>query len=205
MTKPNDSKIRYVYNKIAEGFYHLRQKPITPDIEKLAEKWKPGKILDIGCGTTNSLLPFAKKGFECHGIDISTNMIKLAKKYAEKHNVNIKLKPANMLKLPYKQEFDHVISIATLHHLDTNAKRLKSLKEIKRVLKKNGSFFFTVWNNPEKSEKDDYISWNHSGKQYLRYYHFFSISELESLLKKADIKANIYLDRLEKNICIESI
>ena len=81
--RPNDKKIKEVYNKIAEGFYNLRQQPITHELEKLTEKWKPGLLLDIGCGIGNSTLPFAKKGFQCIGTDIAQKQIKSAKKYFE--------------------------------------------------------------------------------------------------------------------------
>ncbi len=106
--RPNDKNIRKVYDKIASGFYHTRQQPITPELEKLAEKWKPAKMLDIGCGPANSTLPFAKIGFSCNAIDISHNMIKLAKQYVKKHNMKIKFIAGNILKLPFKaNEFDY--------------------------------------------------------------------------------------------------
>ena len=204
--KPNDKKVKEVYNKIASGFYHTRQQPITPEIEKLAKEWKPGKILDLGCGIGSSLLPFAKSGFECYGIDISSRMLKFAKQYAKKHDVKYLLKKADMLRIPFKKkEFGYLISIASLHHLDNEKKRLKALSEINRVLKPGGKFFIAVWNKPELYGKDAYISWKHQGKQYDRYYHFFSKKELKNLLKKAGLKAKIYIDEKEKNICILSI
>lgn len=200
--KPNDKNIKDVYNKIAEGFYHTRQQPLTPEIETLAKKWKSGKLLDIGCGPANSTLPFAQAGFSCYACDISPNMLKLAKQYAKKHNVKIKFTVGNILKIQFpKQNFDYVISIAAFHHLDSESKRLRALKEIKKVLKKNGKFFVTVWNNKEKGDK--YVPWNHSGKVYQRYYHFFSKSELKDLFKKAGFVTTIYFDEKEKNICIK--
>ncbi len=201
--KPNDKKIKDVYDKIAEGFYHIRQQPLTPELEKISKKWKSGKLLDIGCGPANSTLPFAKTGFSCSAIDISSNMLKLAKQYAKKHSVKIKFIKGDLLKLPFpNQSFDYVISIASFHHLDSESKRLKALKEIKKVLKKNGKFFLTVWNKPELYGTDDYIEWNNSGKIYNRYYHFFSKSELKDLFKKAGLNVKIYIDYKKKNICI---
>src|SRR3989338_2594436 len=130
MPKPTDKGIKEVYNKIAEGFYNLRQQPITPEIKKLAEEWKPGKLLDIGCGIGNSTLPFAKNGFDCTGIDISPKMLGLAKKYSEKHGAKIKFKVGNILSIPLTEnDFDFVISIAVLHHLDSEKKRLRALRE----------------------------------------------------------------------------
>ncbi len=87
MPKPTDNKIKEVYNSIAEGFYNLRQHPITPEVAKIAEEWKPGKLLDIGCGIGNSMPLFLQKGFDCAGIDFSSKMIKNAKSFAEKNKM----------------------------------------------------------------------------------------------------------------------
>ncbi len=203
MPKPTDKNIKEVYNKIAEGFYNLRQQPITPEIKKLAEEWEPGKLLDIGCGIGNSTLPFAKAGFDCVGIDISPEMIKLAKKFSEKHKVKISLREGDILSIPFQaNRFDYVISIAVLHHLDSEEKRLKALEEIKRVLKKKGKVFLTVWNK-ETKQKDTYIPWTSKGVKYQRYYHFFDVDELKSLLESSGFKKiKIFLDERKKNICV---
>lgn len=206
MTRPNSDNIKKIYNAIAPGFYHMRQQPLTPELIKLAKTWKPGRLLDIGCGIGNSLMPFAKAGFDCAGLDISPIMLKYTKQYLNKHNIKAKLKTGNMTKLPFKKaSFDYVICIAALHHLDSEKKRLIALKEIIRVLKKNVPFFLTVWNQPNMHGKDSYVPWNRQGRQYQRYYHFFSIKELETLMKKTGINARIYLDKSEKNICIKGI
>ncbi len=202
MPKPNDKKIKDVYNKIAEGFYNLRQQPITPEIRVMSHKWKPGKLLDVGCGIGNSTLPFAKSGFECTGIDISPKMIKLAKKFSKKHGVKINFKVGNVLSVKFEEnKFDYVISVAVLHHLDSEKKRLKALKEIKRVLKSNGKIFLTVWNRETK--KDAYIPWTHKGIKYQRYYHFFDKEELKGFFEKAGFKKiEIFEDKNKKNICV---
>lgn len=204
MPKPNDRKTKKVYNSIAEGFYHLRQQPITPEIKKLTEKWKVGKILDVGCSIGNSTLPFAKKGFDCFGLDFSHKMIQLAKKFSEKNNVQAKLSVGDMLFLPFKNsEFDYVISIAAFHHLDSVKKRLQALQEIKRVLENGGKIFLTVWNVPEIYGKERYISWRRKNKIYKRYYHFFSKEELKKLFEVSGFKEiKIFEDDRKKNICV---
>ncbi len=203
MPKPTDKKIKEVYNKIAEGFYNLRQQPITPEVKRLAEKWKKGKLLDVGCGIGNSILPFAKNGFECFGVDISTEMIRLAKRFSEKHGMKINLKEGDILSIDFqKNKFDYVISIAVLHHLDSEEKRLKALKEIKRVLKKGGNIFLTVWNKKTK-QNDAYMPWTSKGVKYERYYHFFGKRELKDLLEKSGFREiRIFEDQTKKNICV---
>ena len=201
MQKLIDNKIKDVYNKIAEGFYHLRQQPITPELEKLAEKWKPGLLLDVGCGMGNSTLPFAKKHFTCFGADIAQNQIRFAKKYFEKHRTEACFCISEMQSLPFSSgNFDYVASAAVLHHLDSQEKRLKCLGEMKRVLKPDGQIFVSVW---RKNSEDAYISWTTKGKKYKRYYHFFGEDELKNLFIESGFrKIKVFEDEKKKNICV---
>ena len=202
MPKPNDKSIKEVYNKIAEGFYNLRQQPITPEIKKLAEEWKPGKLLDVGCGIGNSLLPFEKMGFECTGVDVSPKMAELAEKFREKNRLKYEVRIGSILSLPFDEtSFDCAISVAVLHHLDSEEKRLKALAEIKGVLKERGRIFLTVWNKKTK-QKDAYIPWTSKKIKYNRYYHFFDKEELKKLFEAVGFKKiKVFLDEKEKNIC----
>ncbi|MBS3145266.1 class I SAM-dependent methyltransferase, partial [Candidatus Woesearchaeota archaeon] len=74
-----------VWDKIAEQWHHFRQQKFQP-VYDFIENFKPkkGKILEVGCGNARNLIPFAKSGFECYGIDFSNNMLRQAKKFAQK-------------------------------------------------------------------------------------------------------------------------
>lgn len=89
------------------------------------------KILDVGCGlgyVTTSLL--AKKGI-AYGVDLDENALKFANKYGDASFLT-----ANALTLPFKDSsFDYIVTLAVIEHVP-DARLF--LKEIKRVLKKNG-------------------------------------------------------------------
>ena len=93
------------------------------------------KILDVGCGTGNSLNFLYRKGFRSlYGVDLSPNMINKAKL----NNKN-KLFIASVEKLPFKSNFfDIVICTEAFHHFP-NPK--KSITEMFRVLKKGGLLY----------------------------------------------------------------
>lgn len=211
MSKPSDKDIKQVYDSVAEGFYNMRQRnphPVGQHIRELAREWKPGLLLDVGCGIGTWMMPFIKSGFECIGIDISPKQIEFAKKFDKKHKAEFKLETASMLELPFDDDkFDYVISVAAIHHLDSRKKRLKALSEMKRVLKPEGKVFIAVWNKEQPrfsgSKKDVYVPWKHEGKAYERYYHLFSKDELKELVEKSGIKIEkIFEDNSGKNICI---
>ncbi|MFH0836628.1 MAG: methyltransferase domain-containing protein [Candidatus Aenigmatarchaeota archaeon] len=211
MAEHSDKDIKQVYDNIAESFYNMRQRnphPVGPHIRQLSKEWKPGLLLDVGCGIGTWMIPFIKNGFECIGIDISPKVIEFAKKYAKKHKTELKLKTANMLELPFDDDkFDYVISVAAIHHLDSRKKRVKALSEMKRVLKPDGKMFIAVWNKEQQrfsgSKKDIYVPWKHEGKMHERYYHLFSNDELKGIVEKSGIKIEkIFVDNTGKNICL---
>jgi len=106
------------------------------------------KLLDIGIGTGLSSIKFAKIGLKVYGLDISEDMLNACriKSFTED------LKLYNILedKIPYESNsFDHVISCGVLHFIG----ELSSLfSEIKRVIKKEGIFGFTI--SPQETGKE---------------------------------------------------
>lgn len=81
MDQPNQKQ---VWNEIASGWSSWRVKP-RYEIEKFTEDWlPPSKILDIGCGNGRNLAQFAERGFDCHAIDFSENVVKEAEKTSKK-------------------------------------------------------------------------------------------------------------------------
>lgn len=172
-----------VWNNIAEKWSNFRQKPEKKAVE-LSKIWKPGKILDVGCGNCRNLIPFKK--FDCYGIDFSENMIKEAKKYISKKNIKVSLKKADISKLPFKDKsFDYVISFASLHHLKNPE---DGIKEIYRVLKFGGKAYISEWNKMQLrflfKRKETYVKFGDEK----RYYHFISFLEMRKLLKKYNFK-----------------
>ncbi len=66
----------------------------------MARRWKCGRLLNLGCGHGADFLPF-KDGFESSGLDISSEMLKYARKFAHKHSLTINLRQGDMRALPY--------------------------------------------------------------------------------------------------------
>ena len=74
-------------------------------------------ILDIGCGTGAFSRLLAERADRVVAIDLSPNMIEVAKQRSTEHT-NIEFQVANILKWQFPlEEFDAIVSIATVHHL----------------------------------------------------------------------------------------
>ena len=96
------------------------------------------KLLDLGCGYGRDLVYFQGLGCEVYGVDISSEMIKLAKERAPKAFLSI----GSFEKLPYPDNhFDFVFSRYAIQH---SHKTEEVFREIHRILKKNGVLVFLV-------------------------------------------------------------
>ncbi len=107
------------------------------DIESIISRYhKRGKIaLDYGCGTGISTEFIQSFNFEVHGIDISKEMLKIAKKKCP--NVDFQLIRNNII--PFQKEFfDLIFSSFVLFEISNKDDIIKYLKEAKKALKKNG-------------------------------------------------------------------
>lgn len=158
----------------------------------LARRWQKGKLLNLGCAHGPDFFPF-KDGFELCGVDFSPEMLKFARRYAQKYSFDVELTLGNVCRLPYPDDtFDWAISVATYHHIKEKTERQSAFNELKRVLKPGGEAFITVWNRWQRrfwfKPKELYVPWRQKNRTLQRYYYLFSYGELEMLAKKAGFK-----------------
>ncbi len=132
---------------MAPGWYNTRHYSIfRAELERLAERWQKGRLLNVGSGHGADFLPF-KDRFELYGLDFSAGMIKMARRYAQKFEFEVNLQVADAGCLPFAGEtFDWAIAVASYHHLKGREDQLAALRELRRVLKPGGEAFLTVWN-----------------------------------------------------------
>lgn len=101
-----------------------------------------GKIvLDYGCGLGDNSVLVAARGAKVIGVDISPELLELARKRLALHNLseNAEFRVGSAHELPLEDgTVDVVFGIAILHHLDLSL----SSKEVFRVLKKGGRAIF---------------------------------------------------------------
>lgn len=94
------------------------------------------KILDVGCGTGEFISALSKNlsHAEVHGMDISFDMIRIAK--SKLQNGKIKYKVGDVEHLPYNNNtFDVVTCSHSFHHYPD---KKKAVSEMHRVLKPDG-------------------------------------------------------------------
>ncbi len=179
-----------IFDQLAPSWYNFRHWSIfRKELESLAQRWQNGRLLNIGCAHGPDFLPFTQS-FELCGIDFSTEMLKLAQRYAQKFNFAVNLSLADVISLPHADEtFDWAISVATYHHIKYPEERQKAFYELWRILRPGGEAFITVWNHWQPrfwiKGKEVVVPWRMKDKTLYRYYYLFSYPELERLAKKA--------------------
>lgn len=108
------------------------------------------QVLDIGCGAGRTTLPLAKLSKHYIGMDFSLDMIALCKeKFA---NTTFLHHDVRNMETFEDDTFDFVLF--SYNGLDSmgNNNRLKTLKEIHRILKKDGVFVFSSHNRNYRLE-----------------------------------------------------
>lgn len=144
------------------------------------------KVLDIGCGGGMAVNIMAQKAGQVCGVDYSNLAVKRAKKLNKKpiKQGKVKIMNASVSSLPFKaNEFDIITAFETIYFWPNI---LEDLKEVKRVLKDDGSLLIVC-----EMVKNEHISTKQ--KQVvellnLNEQNYNSKEELKTLLENAGFK-----------------
>jgi ubiquinone/menaquinone biosynthesis C-methylase UbiE len=150
----NLSKQKQVFGSYAKDYqkyrryYNTKLYKLLSSIIKKQFASKELSILDVGCGTGKSTVPLLKIGNrnKIFGVDPDTRMLKEAKVQTKKEHLPISYVEGNVESLPFKKESFDVLTVGTAFHWFATK---KTLKEIQRVLKKNG-LVFVYWSMERK-------------------------------------------------------
>jgi len=131
------------YKKLGVNWLVARKEPIhtKKELSYLKKFLRTNqKILDLACGYGRLTIPLTKQGYKIEGLDISKNLLEEAEKRAKKEKLNINFRLGDMRKLPYNTNtFDAIICMwSAFIELPNKKDQIKALKEILRVLNKDG-------------------------------------------------------------------
>ena len=180
-----------VYSKIASHFSDTRfnQWPwITEYLEMITQSESQYPlVLDVGCGNGRNMDQL--RNDYVYGIDNCQEFVDICKKRGK----NVYLGDMTDIHFP-NHVFDHLLSIASFHHLSTEERRLEALREMHRVTKEGGTMLLSVWSidqpaNTKQAKNiqaysDTLVSWDKFGEKYERYYYIFEVEELKRLFKE---------------------
>ena len=146
-------------------------------IIKTVEIKNNDKILDLSCsdGLFLKQLSAIAPGLQLFGVDVDSAAIEKARKDCP----SIIFNTENAENLNFQDDtFDSVFSMMSLHHYENSQ---KIFNEIKRVLKKSGTFFLA---DLVPKYKWTQKTWNYYGcPEPYHFEKYYSISDIETLLK----------------------
>lgn len=148
----------------------------------ILSQFKFQNCLDVGCasGYMISQLALFFPNAKYFGVDIYDKAIE----YAKKNYPHIMFKVASADKLPFKNNaFDLILFYETIEHVE-NPK--DCLKEVKRILKRNGTLILTMDSGSLLFRIVWFIWENTKGKIWQRaHLHPFHHTELEQLIRRS--------------------
>lgn len=151
---------------------------------EFADPRKGSKILDVATGTGKQAFAFARRGFNVVGVDLSEDMLGIAKR-ANKHE-NAKFEIADATNLPFEDNSFDVSCVSFGLHDMIPTIRERALKELVRVTKKEGAIIIVDYALP-KNKVSAFFVYN-LVKLYEPYFSEFIKSDLEELITKSGIK-----------------
>ena len=110
---------------------------------------RPGSLVDLGCGTGRALLPFARRGFTCTGVDLSPEFLRIVGEKGAVESLPIRRVRANLIELGCfaDQAFDYACCLfSTLGMIRGRDRRRRALEHFRRILKPAGTLVVHVHN-----------------------------------------------------------
>jgi ubiquinone/menaquinone biosynthesis C-methylase UbiE len=205
MANNDVKKAEDTWDAIAESFDVTRRNPWRECLDFIDELSTSFTVADLGCGNGRHLIPCAERCRNVIGLDISKNLLRIAKNKAkEKGLCNVVFIHGDLVDIPLKDDsLDAALYIASLHNIKGRKCRLHSLKEVKRVLKKDAKALISVWSRwqdryrwyflkklffKEGEFGDIEIYWRQDGLNISRFYHLYSKTEFVRDLKQSGLK-----------------
>ena len=108
---------------------------------------RPELLLDLGCGTGKMTLELARRGYDMTGVDVSPEMLDLARASAEREGFDGKILwlCQDMTELELYGTVDVTVScLDCINHLVTKASLEKCLSLVHNYLIPNGLFIFDI-------------------------------------------------------------
>lgn len=146
MTPHNHAAYAYArlapfYDRFAASHNHAAW---AATLEQIAQRHglRGRRLLDVACGTGNSLIPFLERGYEAAGCDLSAEMLALARR---KVGRDVPLFKADVRQLPRSGPYDLVVCAGdVLNYLLSPAELVLAFRSMASVLAPGGKCVFDV-------------------------------------------------------------
>lgn len=132
-------EVRCYTDELALGLSEFEQALINGPMRKR------GFVLDVGCGAGREAISLTRLGFKVKAIDISSNMIKVAKGLAEKEELAIDFEKLCVTELDYENVFNYCLFSSEVYNsIPTKKLRMDVIRRVMHSLRPSGSCFIPI-------------------------------------------------------------
>jgi SAM-dependent methyltransferase len=168
-----------------------------PALEALARggEIRPGKVLDIGCGTGDNAIMLAQHGCTVTGIDLACDAVRRANAKAADRHAPAVFMAGNALDLGRHfgaGAFDTAVD-SGLFHVLTDAERPVFARQACHVLKPGGRYFMLCFSDKERGELPRRVSRHEIEATFGKLFRINYVRETSFLSLNAETRHPAYL------------
>lgn len=169
--------------KIVFGGYLARRISLPAD----------AKVIDVGCGFGNNLLPFLDRGMRGYGVEITEAIAETGKRMLAERGFHADIRKGGNREIPFeKDQFDLLLSMNVLHYEPDEARINEALEEYKRVLKPGAAAIIftvgpehTIYKLAESLDNHRYRIANYDFRNGEHYFYFDNLKYLDYYVSRA--------------------
>lgn len=205
------SEVIKYYNQFDE-WGRLDREPIEFQVNwHYIKKYLPksGAVLDNGAGPGKYSMELAKEGYKVTITDLTQRLVEIAEKKAKELDLEGQFNgffaaDARALNMIKDEQYDAALMLGPMYHLQKETDRIKAVKELNRVTKKNGLVFvafmprirhiFTSLLSPENWRPNDNMDtilqfsqsgcFNHSDEGRFTGAYYFNIEDINPFMEE---------------------
>lgn len=154
----NYVKLAPLYDAFMEG---IDYEGWVSYVEEIIDKFGGNvhKVADLACGTGNSTFPWALRGYRSWGIDLSAEMLKIARKKAEEKQLKIEFLCQDLRRLHLEEPVNLAVCFQDgFNYLLNPGDLTESFRAVYRNLTEKGFFIFDLNYLPRIVPQDNEIS-----------------------------------------------
>ena len=152
------------YDQSVESGGSYQRELILPNLMRLLNLKQGEKVLDLACGQGLFAREIKNAGAEVVGSDISSELIALAKERSKGAGIEYFVSPAESQNNLADESFDKVVCVMALQDMEDLT---SVMKEVGRILKKNGTFYAVINHPTFRIPKRS--SWGYDDKNNIQY------------------------------------
>jgi ubiquinone/menaquinone biosynthesis C-methylase UbiE len=135
--------VQNLFRRFLFQFWYFGQPPwdtgiSPPELLEFIQNHKPGRAIDLGCGTGTNVITLARAGWKVTGVDFAPRAIKLARQKVKQAGAQAELLIRDVTNLEgIDGPFDFAFDLGCFHSIPQDGKP-KYLKQLDRILTPNG-------------------------------------------------------------------